>query len=66
MDTKALRQKILDLAIRGKLTQQLKSDGTARELLEQISSKVSSSSSTLSSPRRRGSPFQAEIFIFLV
>lgn len=56
MNTKLLKQKILDLAIRGKLTQQLKSDGTARELLEQISSKVSSSSSTLSSPRRRGSP----------
>ena len=56
MNTKLLKQKILDLAIRGKLTQQLKSDGTARELLEQIYSKVSSSSSTLSSPRRRGSP----------
>ena len=56
MNTKLLKQKILDLAIRGKLTQQLKSDGTARELLEQISSKVSSSSSILSSPRRRGSP----------
>ncbi|MBQ3840338.1 MAG: restriction endonuclease subunit S [Fibrobacter sp.] len=56
MNTKLLKQKILDLAIRGKLSQQLKSDGTARELLEQISSKVSSSSSTLSSPRRRGSP----------
>lgn len=56
MNTKLLKQKILDLAIRGKLTQQFKSDGTARELLEQISSKVSSSSSTLSSPRRRGSP----------
>lgn len=56
MNTKLLKQKILDLAIRGKLTQQLKSDGTARDLLEQISSKVSSSSSTLSSPRRRGSP----------
>lgn len=56
MNTKLLKQKILDLAIRGKLSQQLKSDGTARELLEQISLKVSPSSSTLSSPRRRGSP----------
>ena len=37
MNTKLLRQKILDLAIRGKLTDQRKSDGTARELLEQIS-----------------------------
>ena len=37
MNTKLLRQKILDLAIRGKLTDQRKSDGTVRELLEQIS-----------------------------
>ena len=37
MNTKLLRQKILDLAIRGKLTDQLKSDGTARDLLTQIS-----------------------------
>ena len=37
MNTKLLKQKILDLAIRGKLTDQRKSDGTARELLEQIS-----------------------------
>lgn len=37
MNTKLLKQKILDLAIRGKLTQQLKSDGTAADLLTQIS-----------------------------
>jgi type I restriction enzyme S subunit len=37
MNTKLLKQKILDLAIRGKLTQQLKSDGTAKDLLTQIS-----------------------------
>lgn len=37
MNTKLLKQKILNLAIRGKLTDQRKSDGTARELLEQIS-----------------------------
>lgn len=37
MNTKLLKQKILDLAIRGKLTDQCKSDGTARELLERIS-----------------------------
>ena len=37
MNTKLLKQKILDLAIRGKLTDQCKSDGTARELLEKIS-----------------------------
>ena len=36
MNTKLLKQKILDLARRGKLTEQRKSDGTARELLERI------------------------------
>ena len=36
IDTKALRSKVLDLAIRGKLTQQLESDGTAEELFAQI------------------------------
>lgn len=36
MNTKLLRQKILDLAIRGKLTEQKKSDGTTRDLLKQI------------------------------
>ena len=56
MNTKLLKQKILDLAIRGKLTQQLKSDGTAKDLLKQISEQKRESSSTLSSPRRRGSP----------
>ena len=56
MNTKLLKQKILDLAIRGKLTQQLKSDGAAKELLTQISEQKRESSSTLSSPRRRGSP----------
>jgi type I restriction enzyme S subunit len=56
MNTKLLKQKILDLAIRGKLTQQLKSDGTALDLLKQISEQKRESSSTLSSPRRRGSP----------
>ncbi len=40
MNTKLLRQKILDLAIRGKLTEQKKSDGTTRDLLKQISSNV--------------------------
>ena len=55
MNTKLLKQKILDLAIRGKLTQQLKSDGTALDLLKQISEQKRESSSTLSSPRRRGS-----------
>ena len=38
MNTKLLKQKILDLAIRGKLTQQLKTDGTTADLLKEISS----------------------------
>lgn len=36
IDTKALRSKVLDLAIQGKLTQQLASDGTAEELFALI------------------------------
>ena len=36
IDTKALRSRILDLAIQGKLTEQLASDGTAEELYQQI------------------------------
>ena len=36
IDTKALRSRILDLAIQGKLTEQLPSDGTAEELYQQI------------------------------
>lgn len=36
IDTKALRSKVLDLAIQGKLTEQLESDGTAEELFTQI------------------------------
>lgn len=36
IDTKAIRSKILDLAIRGKLTEQLPEDGTAEELYQQI------------------------------
>ena len=56
MNTKLLKQKILDLAIRGKLTQQLEGDGAAADLLKQISEQKRESSSTLSSPRRRGSP----------
>ncbi|MBR0529354.1 MAG: restriction endonuclease subunit S [Ruminococcus sp.] len=36
IDTKALRSRVLDLAIRGKLTEQLSSDGTAEELYQQI------------------------------
>lgn len=36
IDTKALRCKVLDLAIQGKLTEQLESDGTAEELYQQI------------------------------
>jgi len=36
IDTKALRSRILDLAIQGKLTEQLPSDGTADDLLSHI------------------------------
>ncbi len=36
IDTKALRSRVLDLAIQGKLTEQLESDGTAEELWQQI------------------------------
>ncbi len=36
IDTKALRSRVLDLAIQGKLTEQLESDGTAGELYQQI------------------------------
>lgn len=38
IDTKAIRNKILDLAVRGKLTEQLPEDGTAEELYQQIQS----------------------------
>lgn len=38
MNTKLLKQKILDLAIRGKLTDQRKSDRTTADLLKEISS----------------------------
>ena len=36
IDTQALRKKVLDLAIRGKLTKQLPEDGTAEELYAKI------------------------------
>ncbi len=36
IDTQALRQKVLELAIRGKLTKQLPEDGTAEELYAKI------------------------------
>ena len=36
IDTDALRSKIIDLAIQGKLTEQLPTDGTAEELYQQI------------------------------
>lgn len=36
IDTKALRSRVLELAIQGKLTEQLASDGTAEELYQQI------------------------------
>ena len=36
IDTQAIRSKILDLAMRGKLTEQFPEDGTAEELYQQI------------------------------
>ena len=36
IDTQALRKRVLDLAIQGKLTEQLEEDGTAEELYQQI------------------------------
>ena len=36
IDTADLRSKIIDLAIQGKLTEQLPTDGTAEELYQQI------------------------------
>ena len=38
IDTQAIRKKILDLAMRGQLTEQLPEDGTAGELYQQIQS----------------------------
>ena len=36
IDTQAIRSKILDLAMRGRLTEQLPEDGTAEELYKRI------------------------------
>ena len=36
IDINKTKQKILDMAIRGKLTEQLKSDGNAEDLLVEI------------------------------
>ena len=41
IDTDALRSKILDLAIQGKLTEQLSTDGNAEELYQQIQAEKS-------------------------
>ena len=48
-DTKALRSRILDLAIQGKLTEQLPSDGTAEELYQQIQAEKQRSISDIKS-----------------
>ena len=53
MNTKLLKQKILDLAIRGKLTQQLKSDGTAADLLKEICDRIQEKTSLRA---KRGNP----------
>ena len=53
MNTKLLKQKILDLAIRGKLTQQLKSDGSAADLLKEICDRTQEKTSLRA---KRGNP----------
>ena len=55
MNTKLLKQKILDLAIRGKLTQQLESDGTAADLLKEICDRTQEKTS-LRAKRGNSSP----------
>ena len=57
MNTKLLKQKVLDLAIRGKLSQQLKSDGTAADLLKEIADAKSS----LSQPKGKKSKDSGQI-----
>lgn len=54
MNTKLLRQKILDLAIRGKLTEQKKSDGTTAELLAQMSFPAPTGNLAASSNKKKG------------
>ena len=46
IDTQAIRRKILDLAMRGKLTEQLPEDGTAEELYRQIQAERKKQEST--------------------
>ena len=53
MNTKLLKQKILDLAIRGKLTQQLKSDGNTADLLKKICDRTQEKTSLRA---KRGNP----------
>ena len=53
MNTKLLKQKILDLAILGQLTQQLKSDGTAADLLKEICDRTQEKTSLRA---KRGNP----------
>ena len=53
MNTELLKQKILDLAIRGKLSQQLKSDGTAADLLKEICDRTQEKTSLRA---KRGNP----------
>jgi len=61
MNTKLLRQKILDLAIRGKLTEQKKSDGTTKDLLAAIVSESSTSHSERSAKGAKSKNLAKEI-----
>lgn len=50
IDTKALRSRVLDLAIQGKLTEQLESDGTAEELCKSLGLKIKETAVPFSIP----------------
>ena len=54
IDTQAIRKKILDLALRGKLTEQLPEDGTAEELFQRIQQEKSIQKKT--GKRKKGEP----------
>ena len=56
IDTQAIRNKILDLAIRGKLTEQLSEDGTAEKLYQQIQAEKQTFTKTGRSKQRKLQP----------
>lgn len=54
IDTQSIRKKILDLALQGKLTEQLPEDGTAEELFQRIQQEKSIQKKT--GKRKKGEP----------